>query len=329
MRFWRRNPPLPWERGGVAALLALLLPLAPARAATLDGLAVDVQNLSEPVLCAEKDNVTLALSHPEVRAFRVEAAHPAYVGTLREDRFAPDFTACGAELTPSSTEVKPPRRVTFYEDVETWLTGYTFANFWRANDVPFRVGDRVERGLHVVQLWVRRNERAEEVLVIYPGDGYWRIRPLPPAHLGWSAYGSSLLIGPVENEGRPVVNLSGITFDPATMTFQVAFARGGGATIRVGALDRDRLALDVALDRPVTERPFAALRSMYVTEFNADVARVAARGPGEPAWREEPVMTYRGGRATDLWTGRLVPSRHNTSAPDHVFSRFAPAPKTP
>ncbi len=306
----------------VVAFALIFLAIVPARAATLDGLAVEVQNLSEPVLCAEKDNVTLAFASPQVRSFRVEATHPPYIGTLREDRFAPDFTACGSELTPGTTEVKPPRRVTFYEDVETWVTGYTFANFWRPNDVPFRVGDRVERGLHVVQLWVRRNERAEEVLVVYPGDGYWRIRPLPPAHLGWSAYGSSLLIGPVENAGRPVVNLSSIDFDPATKTFRVGFANGGGATIRIGALDRDRLALDVTLDEPVGERPFAALRSMYVTEFNADVARVAAREPGATGWREEPVMTYRGGRATDLWAGRLVPSRHNTSAPDHVFTRF-------
>jgi hypothetical protein len=319
MRFWQLSSfsPAAWT-GAVALLLAL----APARAATLDGLAVEVRNLSEPVLCAEKDNITLALLHPEARSFRVEAVHPAYIGALREDRFAPDFTACGSELTPQSTEVKPPRRVTFYEDVETWVTGYTFANFWRPNDVPFRIGDRVERGLHVVQLWVRRNERAEEVLVLYPGDGYWRLRPLPPAHLGWSSYGSSVLIGPVENQGRPVVNLSSIAFDPASKTFRIEFAAGGGATIRVGALDRERLALDVALDRPVAGAPFAALRSMYVTEFNADVARIAAREPGAQGWREEPVMTYRGGRATDLWTGRLVPSRHNTSAPDVQFSRF-------
>jgi hypothetical protein len=45
------------------------------------------------------------------------------------------------------------------------------------------------------------------------------------------------------------------------------------------------------------------------------------------SWREEPIMTYRGGKATDLWTGRLVPSRHNTSAPDIVFNRFGEGPR--
>jgi len=47
--------------------------------------------------------------------------------------------------------------------------------------VPVRVGSRVESGLHIIQLWKRFQERAEEVLVFYTADGYWRARPLPPA----------------------------------------------------------------------------------------------------------------------------------------------------
>ena len=308
---------------GLAMRLAIgLLTLAVPVFASVADIAVEVTNASEPVLCAEKDNVTLNFASPEARKFRIEALHPAYVGALREDRFQPDFTACPQELSKQTTEVRPPRRVTFYEDVETWLTGYTFTNFWRPHDIPVRVGDRVERGLHVVQLWVRRNERAEEVLVIYPGDGYWRIRPLPPQHLGWSAYGSSFLLGPVETEGRPIVRISEIAFDPATMTFRLAFAAGDGATIRIEKLDRERLALDVELDRAVTGKPFAALRSMYVTESNNDVARVALREENAKGWREEPIMGFKAARATDIWAGRLAPSRHNTSAPDLTFSRF-------
>src|SRR5215204_4718070 len=306
-------------------LAVVLLALAPFAASAAD-LAVEVTNASEPVACAEKDNVTINLASSEVRRFRIEAVHPAYAGALRDDRFAADFTACPQELSRETTEVRPPKRVTFYEDVETWLTGYTFANYWRPHDIPFRVGDRVERGLHVVQLWVRRDERAEEVLVIYPADGYWRIRPLPPAHMRWSAYGSSFLVGPIEMEGRPLVNIKEIVFDPKTMSFRLTFARGGSATLKVDKLDRDQLALDITFDQPITGRPFAALRSMYVTEFNADVARVALREPDAKGWREEPIMSFGRARATDLWAGRLVPSRHNTSAPDMIFNRFQPAP---
>jgi hypothetical protein len=308
----------------LAALLAVGLGSA-AQAASLDGIAVEVENGSEPILCAEKDNVSLTFSSPRVTRFHVEAAHPVYIGGVREDRYAPDWTAC-EDISAATSEIRPPRKVTFYEDVELWLTGYSFANFWRDKDVPIRIGDRVERGLHLVQLWVRRNERAEEVLVLYPADGYWRIRPLPPAHLAWSAYGSSLLVGPVEQAGRPVVNIREIAFDPAAKAFRIVFDRGGEAVVMLSHLDRDRITLEVAFDKPVEGRPFAGLRSMYVTEFNADVARIAAREEGAKSWREEPIMGFRGAKATDVWTGRLVPSRHNTSAPDMVFNRFRSAP---
>ena len=119
-----------------------------------------------------------------------------------------------------------------------------------------------------------------------------------------------------------MVNISAIEFDPATMTFRLAFAAVGGATIKVDALDRDRLALAVTFEQPVDGKPFAALRSMYVTETNNDVARLALREEHAAGWREEPVMAFKKARATDLWAGRLVPSRHNTSAPDHLFGRF-------
>jgi hypothetical protein len=264
---------------------------------------------------------------PLVRNFRIEAAHPTYMGTLRDDKWEPDWTACGA-LTAESSAAPPVHKVTFYESVDMWLTGFTFPNFWRKSDVKVRVGDRVESNLHLIQLWVRRDERAEEVLVLYPADGYWRIRPLPPAHLGWSAYGSSFLIGPVEVNDRPVVNLKEVVFDPAAMTFTITFANGGKATLVISTLNRDRMTLDVAFDRAVERGPFAALRSMYVTEFNADVARVAARGEGALSWTEGPIMTFPGGKATDVWMGRLVPSRHNTSAPDMIFNRFREGPSS-
>ena len=65
------------------AALGLFGVLASASAATLDGIAVDVTNRSEPVLCAEKDNVTVEFASPEVRGFRIEANHPTYIGGLR------------------------------------------------------------------------------------------------------------------------------------------------------------------------------------------------------------------------------------------------------
>jgi len=64
---------------------------------------------------------------------------------------------------------------------------------------------------------------------------------------------------------------------------------------------------------------------MYVSELNNDVARIAVREPGAKGWREEPIMAFKRSTAVELWAGRVIPSRHNASAPDMVFSGFATA----
>jgi hypothetical protein len=320
------HPPSPsrggWERVALHRLIvtvfATLLLALPAHAA--DDLAVDVANASEPTLCAEKDNVYVKLTSPEARRFVIEAQHPAYMGTIVVDRWAPDFRNCDMSSDPAHTFT--PRRVTLYETNEWQLVGHTFATNWRPNDVPVRVGDKVEHNLHLLQLWTRFQERAEEVLVLYPADGYWRARPLPPAHLRWSAYGSSFLVGPVEMAGRPLVDIKEISFDPATRTLRTTFARGGAATVRLDTLDQERIALDVQLEAPVTGQPFAALRSMFVTEVNNDVAHIGWRQKGAQAWQQEPVMRFKRADAVELWAGRTIPSRHNLSAPDMLFRDF-------
>ncbi|MEQ1670099.1 MAG: hypothetical protein ABL893_04490, partial [Hyphomicrobium sp.] len=88
----------------VAALAVGLLSsasLSSAWAASLDGLAVDVKNESEPVLCAEKDNVAVSFANKDVRSFRIEAAHPVYLSAGMRDNFEADWTACDMSADPS------------------------------------------------------------------------------------------------------------------------------------------------------------------------------------------------------------------------------------
>lgn len=323
--------------GGLALVLAAAGAVAvaaatPARAASLDGLAVEVKNQSEPVLCAEKDNVTLALSSSEVRSFRIEAGHPVYGGMIQRDSFEPDWTACDMAADPVFTSaVKAPVRKTIYEEPDFWLVGWTLPTYWRPADATVRIGDRVEKGLHLIQLWMIRPMGGEEALVLYPQDGYWRIKPLAPKGLAPTSFGSSFLVGPIEDAGRPIVAIKEVAFDPKTRTFTLSFVRGGTAKLKVVSVDSNRHALDVSFDQPVAGRPFAMLRSMYVTEFNNDVARVAVREKGAKGWREAPVMSFDRAVATDVWAGRLSPSQHNTSSPDMVFNSFSdgPTPKRP
>lgn len=328
-------------------MLALAMLVAAMFVATAEGffaaasaapVGVAVRNESTGGSCAEADNITLKLVAERIAKFSIVARHPAYMGMLSVDRSDPDFDTCdmsGDPVVPAvPTDAHPdtakPRRVTLFESPDLWVIGFTFPSFWRPAAVPVRIGTEVTQGLHMLQLWIKQNGRTEEVLVVYPPDGYWRARPLSPAHLRSTAYGSSFLVGPVEQAERPLVALSELGFAPQTRTFTLHFAAGGKARLQLARASADDIRLEVAFDPPATGT-FAALRSMYVTEDNADVARVSWRtlpASGRSAqFGEAPVMSFTGAQdASWLWAGRLVPSRHNTSAPDFIFRDFATEP---
>lgn len=301
------------------------------QAASLEGLAVEITNQSEPVLCAEKDNVAISFASPEVRSFRIEVAHPVYLTSAPRDNWEADWTACDMSADPVHVVTRPPRKVTIYEEPDLWVIGYTFPSFWRPATATVRIGDRVEKDLHMLQVWQLRNDGAEEVLVLYPQDGYWRARPLSPRPLRHTGYGSSFLLGPIEVEGRPIVKFREVSFDPATRSFTMDFVRGGKGVLKLVTLNENQMALDVVFDKPIKNGAFGMLRSMYVTEFNNDAARIAVREKNAKSWREDNVMKFDRALATDAWIGRLSPSQHNTSSPDHVFNSFSdgPTPKRP
>jgi hypothetical protein len=313
--------------------LACLLSLAAGGAlAQQTPIAVEAINASKPTRCAETDNVYVKLRSPDVRTFRVEATHPHYLRDLKADTVAPDFGRCDMSRDPVFRAT--PRQVVLHDAGNWRLLGFTYERFWRPAEVPVHVGDKEETGLHLLQLWTRGRKRDEEVLVLYPADGYWRARVLAPEKLGWqvnpslpTAYGSSFLVGPIEEqaqtpvERRPFVAIERVHFYPDLGIFLVTFARGGRAIVRVWSLTEERTTLEVALSDAIPSQPFAALRSMYVAEDNADVARVT--------WRtldgrrgDVPVMRFMRAQARELWAGRSKPSRHNTSAPDMVFGTF-------
>ncbi len=312
-------------------LIPLVAPFASAHAASLDGLAVDVENQSEPVLCAEKDNVAVAFSNPNVRSFRIEAAHPVYLSASMRSNIEPDWTACDMSKDPVYKAPVEPKKITLVGEPDLWLVGYTYPSFWRPATATVRIGDKVYNNIHMLQVWVLKNGRADEVLVLYPQDGYWRPRPMTPQNMEVTAYGSSFLIGPIEKEGRPLVKIKEAAFDPDKRQFTLSFERGGTATVKIASVDTNRLALDVGFDHGISSGPFAMLRSMYVTEFNNDTARIAVREQGAKGWREDNIMKFDHARATDIWIGRLTPSQHNTTAPDVVFNSFSdgPEPKRP
>jgi len=318
----------------VLICIAIYLALLPQRvsAVPINGIAVNVVNESEPVLCAEKDNVAISFASSEVRSFRIEAAHPIYLSSGHRNNWEPDWTACEMSDDPAYTApLGQQRQMMLYRDAGLQIIGHTFKTFWRPATAIVRIGNRVEKNLHLLQVHVRRAGHKEEVLVLYPQDGYWRARPLSPRSL-WATdtpFGSSFLVGPVEMQGRPVVDIEEIRFDPALRTFTLQFKRGGKGTLKLASVDENRIMLDVQFDHGIDAAPFAMLRSMYITEFNNDIAHIALRERGAKGWREENIMKFDRATATDVWAGRRSPSRHNTLSPDLIFNSFQESSATP
>jgi hypothetical protein len=298
----------------------------PARRATMP-VQAEFINASQPTLCAEEDNVYVQVVGTGISAFRIVAEHPPYIASVVKDSTDPDFTNC--DMSNDPVYKFEPRTVILYEDARTRLVGHAFPTFWRPESVDFRVGDRVERGLHLVQL-VRLavpgpepKPRDVEILVLYPSDGYWRPKPLPPSTLPDSAYGSSFLFGPVEHDGRPYVALREVTFDPVRENFDLVFRDGSRGRLGVSEVSRKQLVLSLSLDRPLApDRPFAALRSMFVTTDQADVSLVAWNAGAAGTQSTAPVLSFGGIRAPAARFGRSEPSHHNLSAPDIVFDGF-------
>lgn len=304
------------KRFAAAAALAIIV-CGPALA---EPLAVKLSNKSHPTLCAEDDNVQIDVRGAAKR-FTLEARQPAAIGTIVVDSTAPDFTDC-------ITKDEPPQpgserlRVILHEDDQSILVGYRVTGFWRRAEVPLKVRETVTHQLQLVQLFVKTPKGPYEYLVLYPLDGYWRARPLPPARLEQVAYGTSFLVGPIEQTERPFVPLKEIAYDPQLRRFTLQFEKGGNATLTVATPTEQAAKIDVTFASAVQGKPFLTFRSMYVTESNADSARVEWKSPGAKGWREAPVMQFKGSEATTFRLGRVVPSRHNTSAPDMFAGPF-------
>ncbi len=304
-------------------LAALLAAAGPALAAPV---AATVENGTTATACAEEDNVSLVLRGDGIRRMRIEALQPAYLGGIEKDITAPDFSGCnfdgGAHPTDPAYKFKE-RRVVLHEDAQWRIVGMTLPSFWRPQQVPVRVGARTDRGFHLLQVFRKEGDKVLEAMVLYPADGYWRIKPLPEARFGDGVYGSSFLLGPVEQAGRPVVDIASIRIVPRPLSIHLRFTRGGSAVARVSEISRARTALDVRLSTPTREaRPFAVLRSMYVAPDNADVSEVRWQASPGAAEQALPLPELKTLSAAQFRFGRSLPSKHNTSAPDIVFGGF-------
>src|SRR3569833_1358554 len=149
--------------------LGLACLVSPALAAPV---AVTVQDKGRQTLCAEEDNVYVAMAQPAVRRFTVTARQPVYGAGLKSDNYQADFTDC-APMTGSRDFRYDPRTRTLYEDDRVLIKGVVYPGFWRPEQVSVQVGPVRDRGFHLIQLFLKHGTDVQEALVLHLADGYW------------------------------------------------------------------------------------------------------------------------------------------------------------
>lgn len=306
-------------------------PASPSAAvAELPAPAVKVVNATRPTQCAEEDNVYVKLEGEGVRRLRIEARHPSYMAKLATDNYEPDFSNCNFDPSSHPTDPKYtflPKRVVLWESDRFLMIGNTHETFWRPNKVDFTVGDEVTREVHLVQVYLKDKGEPKlgrhQFLVLYPPDGYWRAKPIPTLPLNYGVYGTSFLVGPIEEAGRPVVELAKVEFVPSRMTFLLAYRDGSRGEMKIAEVSRDRVALDYSHDRALeNHKPVAAIRSMYVLPEKSDTAEVSWRPLRKRTLVTRPLPAFTSERALEVNFGRSVIAKHNASAPDMWFGDF-------
>jgi hypothetical protein len=281
-------------------------------------------NASRKTDCAEEDNVYVKFLGQAIHRFQLTVQHPSYIGDVAEDSTAPDFSQCDMSHDPSFPFT--PRDVVLYDDGRYRLMGHTYKTNWRPEIVPFRVAGKEEQGLHLVQLFKYIDGALIEIIVLYPADGYWRAKPLPPLRHPETAYGSSFLFGPIEEQGRPLVRISDIEFHLAggsQPSFLLHFALGGSGKLQVLEDSRNRVTMGIDLyERPRNDLPFAALRSMFVAPTQADVSEATWRSAAQGGAETHSILDFSNVTVTEVHFGRTTKSQHNLSAPDFIFGGF-------
>jgi hypothetical protein len=285
--------------------------------------AVAAANLSTPTLCAEDDNVNVPLTVAKPShhvSFTLEARHPAYA--VGVDNTAANF--CNCDQAPTVYK-GPPQTVHLYDDHRgTALEVVIDPNFYRPG-MEVRVGKQSVAGVTYVRLirQIAGTDSYPQVLVMY-ADGNLRLKPQAAVDGTDPAFGSSVIVGPAAEQARPFAAVKSITYVPASDTFKVVYAQGGGsATLRV--LEADRLVTRVRVNgnyAATPTLPFATFRSMFVQTANDDVDHVSwSNGAlGE----DSAILSFRGAASARRFIFRRdVRSEHNTSAPDIVVGNFS------
>jgi hypothetical protein len=286
-------------------------------AASTGGIApimVSASNSSTATACAEQDNVDVLLTaNREVTSFTIEATQPTYV--VGTDNCAPNFSECPASSDPAYTFVAASSKL--FDDGETVVSAVREATWWKPQGMKASI-DSGQQFVDAHYITVSRNipgtGEYPQFFVLYE-DGNLRLIPFPPTGATSVCFGSSVIVGPVTTAARPYAEVASVNYVTVSKTLHVAYLSGGSADFDLSTVTRTSAKVHVVADYATLSQPFAAFRSMFVADGNADVDHVTWTTPSSTI-QDSSILSFAGDSGLDWVFYRATRSLHNTSAPN-------------
>ncbi len=262
-------------------------------------------NISTPTQCTEEDNINVPIYGPNIQQFQVIARHPEY--PFGNEDCSPDFTNCNI-----GSGGDPDQCATIYDDGVNIIKSCIVSNWWRDSTMDIALSNGTTSAAHYMVMAQKIDQVPSwpEFLVLYQ-DGNLRLIPHPPAGVTKVCYGSSVIIGPAQqNPTRPYVEIERIDIDTSNLTINVLYVSGSTATLQSN-VNTDSALVDVSVGYPTDTVPLTTFRSMWVADSSCDVAFMSS-GPDTL-----PILgnwnTLQGNSFSFL---RSIPSNHNNSSPN-------------
>lgn len=160
-------------------------------------------------------------------------------------------------------------------------------DFWwrRPRTMTVKTQNKTFQNIDFIIIYKRipSTSRYNQILVLYQ-DSNFRILPLPPKHIDWTPFGSSMIIGQSDiSSFRPFADISLIdivSIEDDIIQMRLKYFEGGSALIKLSTGNL-KTVLDVSelhFEKSLKNYPFARFRSMWVIDGNCDVDSMRVNG---------------------------------------------------
>ena len=270
---------------------------------------VQANGRSSQTSCAENDNISVYFTGM-VKA-HIEARHPEY----KVDHYdcPPNFENCN--MSSENDYPSEPMNRKLYDNGISVVTAHSQATWWKPQGMKITVeGGRSVENAHYVALSrkVSGQNSWPQFLVLY-SDGHLRLIPHPPAGTNSVCFGSSFIVGPMQESDRPFAAIESILVKPRSGIIDITYVDQTTSTITVEELDRRHVKVTIEFAE-VYRNPSLAFISMFVENGNADVDHIEWEGSNGQSV-ELPILDFHEGVGNQWSFHRRHESVHNESAP--------------